>query len=213
MTVGSAAALMMSALWESPLPRTPSRAYVAIMVAQHLVTADELEQMGREDLELVRGVLIPVMTPAGEQHGALAAFLTVELGTFVRANDLGRLYVEVGYRLFTNPDTVRGPDISFVSRERRATQPRRRGFIHGIPDLAVEIASIDKTMADLAAKAAEYLEAGAALVWVVGPESRQVLVHRRGFPTLTLSESNTLDGGEVLPGFELPISRLFAELD
>lgn len=183
------------------------------MASQHLVTADELERMGREDLELVRGMLVPVMTPAGEQHGALAAFLTVELGTFVRANDLGRMYVEVGYRLFTNPDTVRGPDVSFVSRERAATQPRRRGFIHGIPDLAVEIASMDKTMADLAVKAAEYLEAGTALVWVVDPESRQVLVHRRGFPTLTLSAGDTLDGGEVLPGFTLPLARVFAELD
>jgi Uma2 family endonuclease len=153
------------------------------------------------------------MTPAGEQHGTLAAFLTVELGTFVRARGLGRVYVEVGYRLFTNPDTVRGPDVSFVSRERAATQPRRKGFIHGIPDLAVEIASLDKTMAELAVKAAEYLEAGTPLVWVVDPEPRQVHVYGRGLPTRILSEADTLDGGEVLPGFTLALARLFAELD
>ncbi|HEX9580063.1 MAG TPA: Uma2 family endonuclease [Gemmatimonadales bacterium] len=183
------------------------------MVAQPLVTADQLEQMGREDLELVRGVLVPVMTPAGEQHGALAAFVTVELGAFARANNLGRVYVEVGYRLFTNPDTVRGPDVSFVSRVRAAIQPRRKGFIHGIPDLAVEITSMDKSLADLAVKAAEYLQAGTALVWVVDPESRQVLVYARGAPALTLSAGDVLTGGLVLPGFTLPIGRLFAELE
>ncbi len=179
----------------------------------HLVTADELERMGREDLELVRGVLVPVMTPAGERHGALAAFLTMELGLFARAKNLGRVYVEVGYRLFTNPDTVRGPDVSFVSRERRAAQPRRKGFVHGIPDLAVEIVSIDKTMAELAAKAAEYLEAGTPLVWVVDSDSRHVHVHRPGQPVLVLSEGDSLDGGDVVPGFILPLSRLFAELE
>ncbi|HWP36300.1 MAG TPA: Uma2 family endonuclease [Gemmatimonadales bacterium] len=183
------------------------------MAAGHLVTADELERMGREDLELVRGVLVPVMTPAGEQHGALAAFLTVELGAFVRSRGLGRVYVEVGYRLFTNPDTVRGPDVSFVSRQRAATQPRRKGFIHGIPDLAVEIASMDKTMAEIAVQAGEYLEAGTLLVWVVDPESREVHVYRPGVPTLVLSANDTLDGGEVIPGFTLKLARLFAELD
>jgi len=183
------------------------------MSTGHLVTADELERMGRGDLELARGVLVPVMTPAGERHGTLAAFLTVELGTFVRARKLGRLYVEVGYRLFTNPDTVRGPDVSYVSRERAATQPRRRGFIHGIPDLAIEITSADKSLADLALKAAEYLEAGTALVWVVDAESRQVLVYGPGLPAATLSARDLLDGGSVLPGFTLPVATLFAELD
>ena len=101
------------------------------MAVRHLVTARELERMGRADLELVRGELVPVMTPAGEQHGTLAAFLTAELWAFVRAHDLGRVYVEVGYKLFSDPDTVRGPDVSFVSRKRQTTAKRRRGFIHG----------------------------------------------------------------------------------
>ncbi len=169
--------------------------------------------MGREDLELVRGELVPVMTPAGEQHGTLAAFLTVEIGTFVRAHDLGRVYVEVGYKLFSDPDTVRGPDVSFVSRKRRQTVKRRRGFIHGTPDLAIEIASADKPMAQLTAKVAEYLKAGALLVWVVDPTRRKARVHHPGQPARTLSQTDSLDGAAVLPGFTLPLSRLFAELD
>jgi Uma2 family endonuclease len=169
--------------------------------------------MRREDLELVRGVLVAVMTPAGEQHGALAAYLTLELGEFVRAQNLGRVYVEVGYRLFTNPDTVRAPDVSFVSRERRAHQQRRRGFIHGVPDLAIEIVSEDQGLTDAAEKAAEYVEAGTLLVWVVDPESMRVLVHRPGKPVTALSTGDVLDGAPVLPGFRLSIQSLFAELD
>ena len=183
------------------------------MDVRHLVTARELERMDRDDLELVRGVLVPVMTPAGEQHGTLAAFLTAELWAFVRAHDLGRVYVEVGYKLFGNPDTVRGPDVSFVSRERQTTAKRRRGFIHGVPDLAIEIASCDKPMTQLAAKAAEYVEAGTPLVWVVDPRRRQVRVHRPGQPVSSLAQTDTLEGADVLPGFSLPLSRLFAELD
>jgi len=153
------------------------------MAVRHLVTARELERMGREDLELVRGVLVPVMTPAGEQHGTLAAFLTVEIGTFVRAHSLGRVYVEVGYKLFSHPDTVRGPDVSFVAMDGRPPAKPRRGFIPGAPDLAIEIASADKPMKQLAAKAAG------------------------------LAQTDALDGADVLPGFSLPVSRVFQELE
>ena len=145
------------------------------MVVRHLVTAEELERVGADDFELVRGELVPV-TPAGYRHGALAAFLTIEVGAVVRRHDLGRVFVEVGYKLFSNPDTVRGPDVSFLSRDRHAKLQRRPGFIHGAPDLAIEVVSFDKTLAELSAKAAEYLEGGTGLVWVVDPETRQVLV-------------------------------------
>jgi Uma2 family endonuclease len=182
------------------------------MAVRHLVTAEELERMGSKDFELVRGELVPV-TPAGYQHGALAAFLTIELGAYVQSHNLGRVFVEVGYKLFSNPDTVRGPDVSFLSRDRHAALKRRRGFIHGVPDLAVEVVSFDKTLAELFAKAGEYLEAGTPLVWVVDPDTRQVAVHRPGQAVATLSAGETLDGGDVLPGFPLLLSTLFAELD
>ncbi len=184
------------------------------MAVRHLVTAEELERMGSPDFgyELVRGELVPV-TPAGREHGALTAFLIAELSLFVRPRALGRVYNELGFRLFTNPDTVRAPDVSFVSRDRELAFKGRRGFVTGFPDLAVEIVSFDKTVAEVSAKAAEYLEAGTPLVWVVDPDSRRVMVHRPGHGVTTLSVADTLDGGDVLPGFRLPLSRLFAELD
>ena len=184
------------------------------MAVRQLVTAEELERMGSPafGFELVRGELVPV-TPAGDMHGALAAALTGELRAFVQANHLGRVYVETGYRLFSNPDTVRGPDVSFVSRARAATLKRRRGFIHSAPDLAIEIVSEDNTPAQLATKAAEYLAAGTRLVWIVDPEPRHVRIHQPGRAVVTLPATDTLDGGDVLPGFTLPLAALFAELD
>ena len=217
MTLGSATSCIVTPDHPIPLPEPPSRAYVAIkeadrevwtMAARHLVTADELQRMGREDLELVRGELVPVMTPAGEQHGALAAFLTMEIGTFARAHDLGRVYVEVGYRLFSDPDTVRGPDVSFVSRKREATTRRRDGFIRGAPDLAIEIASSDKPMTQLTAKAAEYLEAGTRLVWVVDAEQRDARVYRVDGSEVLLGPENALEGEDVLPGFVCLLASL-----
>ncbi len=195
-----------------PLPPSPSRAYVGIMDVEYLVTADQLERMGRPDLELVRGVLVPVMTPAGGEHGALAALLTMRIGAFVEAHRLGRVYVEVGYKIFSDPDTVRGPDLSFVSTGREAAAPYRKGFIHGAPDLAIEIVSQDKTIAQLTAKAREYLRAGTLLVWVVDPPTRSVRVHQQGRRVATLSKDATLDGGTVLPGFTLPLAHLFADM-
>ena len=93
------------------------------------------------------------------------------------------------------------------------------GREHGVlsaylaPDLAVEVRSPDNTLAELSVKANEYLEAGARMVWIVDPPTRTVQVMRPGRPAVTLSLDDVLDGGDVLPGFSLPVSRLFAELD
>ena len=185
------------------------------MAVRQLVSAEELERMGERDFgfELVRGELVPV-TPAGREHGVLAGFLAFDLTAFVRPRHLGRVYPDgTGYKLSANPDTVRGPDVSFVSRERDAALKARRGFIPGAPDLAAEIRSPDDTVAQLEAKAVEYLDAGSRLVWLVYPHSRQAKVHQPGHAPVTLSADDTLDGGDVLPGFALPLSRLFAELD
>ena len=183
------------------------------MGARHPVTAEQLERMGERDFdfELVRGDLVPV-TPAGREHGALAMGLGARLWAFVEAHGLGRAYAaETGYILHRDPDTVRAPDVSFVSSDREAAMGSWSGFIAGPPDLAVEVRSPDDSQAELLRKAADYLEAGSRLVWIVDPASRQVHVHRPGQATLTLFDDATLDGGDVLLGFTLPLSLLFAK--
>jgi len=100
-----------------------------------------------------------------------------------------------------------------VSHEREEMRKTRRGFLPGAPDLAVEIWSPDNTMAELTRRAAEYLEAGARQVWIVDPRSRQVTVHAPDRAAAILTAGDMLDGGNVLPGFSLSISTLFAALD
>jgi Uma2 family endonuclease len=185
------------------------------MAVRQWVTAEELERIsaGDQDYELVRGELVPVM-PAGRDHGVLTGFITFELTSFVREHGLGRVYPDgVGYKLFTNPDTVRAPDVSFVSRERESALRGARGFIKGAPDLAVEVVSPDNTLAELTTKAEEYLEAGARMVWIVDGESRSAYVSRPGAPRARLAGGGFLDGAEVVPGFSLSLDRVFAELD
>ena len=182
------------------------------MATHQLVTAEQLERMGNLDVdyELVRGVLVPV-TPPGPEHGELAAYLAARLVAFTRPRRVGTVYVESGYVLFRGPDTVRGPDVSFLSRERAAQVKGRRGFVPFAPELAVEIRSPENTLAELSAKARDYLEAGTRLVWIVDPPSHTAQVHEPGKAPRLLSRDAVLDGGDVLPGFTLPLAELFGE--
>jgi Uma2 family endonuclease len=175
------------------------------------LTAEEFFYEPEEDLrkELVAGEVVCEPQPNPE-HGAIAANLTYHLRSFLAANRLGRVVVESGYVLQRGPDTVRGPDVSFISTTRWAAT-NRRSFFEGAPDLAVEVASPSDSRPKLAAKAREYLRAGSRLVWVVWPRTRTVDVHRPGSPPTTLGTADTLDGGDLLPGFTLPVSLIFED--
>ena len=178
-------------------------------------TAEEVERMGdaRGNFELVRGELVAV-SPAGGAHGILALELAVALRSHVRDRRLGRVYADgTGFVLARNPETMRGPDVAFVSRERDPALGKHDGFIPCAPDLAVEIVSPDNTLNELFDKAAEYLAAGTTVVWVVDPRERSRAVHviTRGGRE-TLGATDVVRGGELLPGFELNLSELFAEV-
>src|SRR5687768_8101299 len=120
-----------------------SRAYIGNMTSTAPVTADELLHLNlpNKRTELVRGVLI-VREPAGYRHGEAALMLTLAIGNFVQAHGLGRvLAAETGFKLESNPDTVRAPDVSFVRRDREPSS--KRGYPAMAPDLAVEVLSPD----------------------------------------------------------------------
>ena len=196
---------------DRPLPFPRRRAYPVQMAAAALITAEQFEQMGHLGRwsELERGVVVPV-NPPGFPHGAIAVAIAVRLHAFVQPRGLGAVVVESGFTISRNPDTVRGPDVSFVRRERTGSG-RARGYLTGAPDLAVEIRSPDDSMRSLVSRADEYIAAGARLVWLVDPDSTSVQVHAPGAAMRTLTASDVLDGGEVLPGFTMEIAALFLE--
>ncbi|MGH3147736.1 MAG: Uma2 family endonuclease, partial [Rubrobacter sp.] len=128
--------------------------------------------------ELVRGELRK-MPPAGSEHGYVAINVGTSLKSHVRANELGRVYAaETGFKLASDPDTVRAPDAAFVSRERVDKAGRVAGFWPGAPDLAVEVISPCDTHAQVVEKALAWLDAGCRMVLAADPERRTVTVYR-----------------------------------
>ena len=174
-------------------------------------TADQLLAMPSDNFryELRKGALIK-MSPAGFEHGAIIAALTVLPGQYVKANRLGMVCgAETGFKLASNPDTVLAPDIAFVSQERIDRIGRTKGFWPGAPDLAVEVMSPDDTIRKTNEKANEWLAAGASLVWVVNPKRRTITVFRQAAEPETLTEKDMLDGETTIPGFHCAVSEIF----
>ena len=180
--------------------------------ATKLMTADELLAMpddGFHRYELVKGELIS-MAPAGGEHGAIGSRTCRRIGNFVEANDLGEVFnADTGFIISTDPDTVRCPDVSFVRKERILADGIPKGFMHGAPDLAVEVISPSDSYSEVAEKAAQLLEAGTRLVVLIDPRTRTVSLHHSSGVIDRLSEGDTLTLGDVLPGFECGVGELF----
>lgn len=157
--------------------------------------------------ELVRGTLIR-RSPAGSRHGVLAARLGAILFDWVDRHQLGVVFAaETGFVLERNPDTVRAPDVAFVTPD-RANLIARRGFFPGPPDLAVEVLSPDDTASELLDKVNDWLRAGTRSVWLVDGERRTVTIYRSDAPLSRLAGEDTLTD-DLLPGLSLPLSRIF----
>ena len=160
--------------------------------------------------ELIRGEL-KHKPFVGSYHGSLAANVLVLLAGYVRANGLGHTYVAAGYILSSDPDTVRAPDVAFVSRESLEDIGETEGYWPGAPDLVVEIISPNDRYTEVEEKVAEWLEAGARMVIVVNPRRRSVRVHRSLSDVIDLTEGDAIDGADVVPGWILPVTEIFED--
>jgi len=175
-------------------------------------TADELLRLprGRGRHELVHGEL-RTMSPAGPRHGKVAARFAKILMMHVDRLRLGDVYgADTGFLLARGPDTVMAPDVAFVAAARAHLAPET-GYFPGPPDLAVEVRSPGDSPAEVAAKAQKWLAHGCGVVVAVDPASRTAVVWRRLEATRALCEQDTLDCGDVVPGFTLRLSELFAD--
>ncbi len=179
-----------------------------------LITADELLYMPdtKRGCELVRGKLIRYM-PTGIIHGIISTKITQMLGQFVEENDLGIvLAAETGFKIFQNPDTVRGPDVSFVGKKKITKHGITEKFFPEAPDLAVEVVSPSDRKKDIESKIKDYLTAGVELIWIIYPKNQIVAVYRQNNLVSILREDDELDGEDVLPDFRMQISKLFTDL-
>ena len=175
-------------------------------------TAEELIRIPDDGFryELVRGELRR-MTPAGNVHGRVAMNVALPLAQYVKAHNLGIVYAaETGFRLATDPDTVRAPDVAFVSRERVEAVGEVEGYWPEAPDLAVEVISPNDSHVEVEEKILDWLEAGTKMVLAVNPRRRSVTLYRSQSDITILTRTDVLDGGDVVPGFQLTLQEIFA---
>ena len=179
-------------------------------VATKLITAEEFGRMPNPKngakQELVKGEIIEMPPPQG-LHGYVQLEIGSILRAFVKMHGFGWVVTESGTILERDPDTVRGPDVSFYHISRQPTRPST--YFGMPPDLAVEILSPDARRKKVREKIAEYVTNGVRLVWLVDPEARTVMVYSGNTRGVEYVETDTLDGGDVLPGFTCPVADLF----
>lgn len=178
---------------------------------ERLMTADELLRRPDDGFRyaLVDGELRR-MSPASYQHGRLAMNIASSLAHYVQQHRLGTVVAaETGFLVARNPDTVLAPDAAFVRRERVEAVGDGVGYWPGAPDLAVEIVSRHDLYTEVEEKVGAWLAAGTRLVIVVNPRQRRVTVYRSLHDIAILTEDDTLDGGEVVPGWRMPVRELF----
>jgi Uma2 family endonuclease len=171
----------------------------------------ELHERDGRLYELVDGTLVE--KAMGFDESIVGALLLAALVNHLKTHDLGKIVgADAMMRLF--PGLVRLPDVAFISWGRYPKKKRRRGEIPTVaPDLVVEVLSKGNTRKEMARKLEEYFKAGVRLVWYVDPSKRTVTAYTAVDRSTVLREDQTLDGGDVLPGFSLSIRDWFAEAE
>lgn len=184
--------------------------------ASPLLTAEDLLEMAPEceHVELVEGVLCPV-SPVSWRSSRIGFRIARRLADFCEERDLGEVNgADMGFVLARKPDTVRSPDASFVRKERlpaAGDEHAQSHYLELAPDLAVEVVSPSNRAGELTARVLDFLDAGTQLVWVVEPRLRMVTAWTPDRTARILRDGEVLDGGDVLPGFTLPLAELFAD--
>ncbi|HEX5883042.1 MAG TPA: Uma2 family endonuclease [Pyrinomonadaceae bacterium] len=175
-----------------------------------LMTAEDLLRLprGYYRAELINGELIKMSLP-GLPHGRIAMRLSISLGQFVSEHGLGEAYNQIGFKLTSNPDTVLGPDVCFISKQRLDEIGEVTGYWPGPPDLAVEVLSPGDRPGTVNKKISQWLGFGTKQVWIVDPKHSTVIIYRSALDTTTFSGSDYLEAQDLLPGFRISLDRIF----
>jgi Uma2 family endonuclease len=182
------------------------------MATTRLLTVEDIEQHPPEgEWELIDGELVPA-TPSGLESSGLGHRIGWIVGNFVYAHGLGMMTgADGGYVLFPDRATIRVPDVAFIRQDRLPPQGDRSHFPRLAPDLAIEVLSPSDRVSEVVAKLEMYKEAGVPLIWVVDPEKTTITVIAADRLTAVLKPGDTLDGGDVLPGFNIPVAAIFGK--
>jgi len=172
------------------------------------MTVEEFMNLDDDDRyrhELIKGELLTMPSPK-PLHGRVVTNLVILLGLHVRANRLGVIYAESGYHIERDPDTVLGPDVSFVTQDRVESED---SYYASPPDLAIEVLSPSDRKGYVERKLAIWLETGTQSVWLVNPKRRTVEVISSLNNRRMLHEDDELVD-DTVPGFRVKVSEIFA---
>jgi Uma2 family endonuclease len=175
------------------------------------MTFEEAAALDPDDYagEVVNGEWIPV-TRGTWRHGEVVVRACLILALYAREHrEWSVATADPGTKLSRDPDTLRGPDIGVVRADRRPQGKGEAGWLEGAPDLVVEVVGDSQTATQLAKKAMEYVRAGTQAVWILDADPRLVMVITADRQLTILGEDDTLDGGDVLPGFSCKVSEFF----
>lgn len=180
----------------SPMPGTATLSDVLVS-----------KQGDRPICELIDGVLVE------KTLGAYESWLAIEIAALLRefamAHDLGVVLGEAG-TLQLLPNQVRAPDVCFISWAQLPGKAFPREPIPSLhPDLAVEVLSAGNTRSEMDRKLQDYFKSGTRLIWYFDANRREVQVYTSPSEVRTVGEDGVLRGGEVLPGLELPLAKVF----
>ena len=180
-------------------------AQTKLLTAEDFMAAD----LGEGNFELVRGEIVE-LPPAMPKHGVVCANVAGSQWDYGRRSGYGyALSNDSAVVTERDPDTVRGPDVCFYSHARLPRAEVAKGLPPVPPDLAVEVLSEWNTDREMSRKRREYFDAGVRLVWMIDPTERTVHAYTATDHFTTHGVGDILDGGEVLPGFRLPIREWF----
>ena len=161
--------------------------------------------------EVVDGQVVEKTMGAFET--GIASLLVEILGPFARANRLGRFFNEMLFRIDIGQDLQRRPDVAFVSHARWPYNRRVPDVPvwDMVPDLAIEVISPSNSASAVHRKVHDYFKAGVSRVWVVYPEQAEVYIYSTPKQIEVVGVGQELDGGDLLPGFRLPVAILFED--
>ena len=181
------------------------------MVVQTRLTVEEFDKLAElpenahKRLEFIGGEVVEVVSNSDSSE--IAAMVLAEIITYVKSKKLGRVtgadggYMVVGERYM--------PDVAFISNVKQPERPHV-SWNPIAPDLAVEVVSPSDLPKEITDKVANYLAAG-TVVWVIYPNDQQVKLYEPGQPVKTVTADEILEGGNVLPGFSVPLKDIFTE--
>jgi Uma2 family endonuclease len=180
--------------------------------AESTLTADEFWALPEKPgirLELVDGEFSE-LPGSNWLHAELVLHILDLIRAYVLAEGLGRAYGDgPAYFLARDPDTLRIPDVSFIPTDRLPKGGPPATYVDVPPALVVEIDSPSNSAADYRLRIRDYMNAGVSLIWVVWPDERSVSVYSGSTSPVKLTSDDTLDGGDVLPGFSVKVADLF----